>query len=111
MKRMDIDKDAETLKVSPEKAIFDLHKVRAAWVKSVPVKEEFQGQVVWEGIVQVSNIKGHPKKATRCYAWSSPIEGSSKRKFFAVLHVPPVASARDAVKAAIIQEYRQKGAN
>jgi hypothetical protein len=29
-------------------------------------------------------LEGHPK-ATRAYAWSSPIEGSDKRRFYAVL--------------------------
>jgi hypothetical protein len=33
---------------------------------------------------------------------------STKRKFFAVLHVPPVTSAKDAVSAAIVQEYKNK---
>jgi hypothetical protein len=69
----------------------------------VEVFETFQGQTVWEGIVDVFYIKGNAL-ATRCYTWSSPIEGSTKRKFFAVLHVPPVTSARDAVRAAIVQD-------
>jgi hypothetical protein len=34
--------------------------------------------------VQVFDLAGHPT-ATRAYAWSSPIEGSTKRRFFAVL--------------------------
>jgi hypothetical protein len=100
-------KDTENLILSLVKAIRDLHNVKAKWVESVLVKEEFQGRTVWEGIVEVFEIKGHPL-ATRCYAWSSPIEGSAKRTSFAVLHVPSVVSAKDAVRAAIVQEYRAK---
>jgi hypothetical protein len=51
--------------------------------------------------------KGTPT-ATRAYAWSSPIEGSDKRRFYAVLHVPPISSPADAVRAAIVQDYREK---
>ena len=51
------------------------------------------------------DLEGHPK-ATRAYAWSSPIEGSDRRRFYAVLHVPPITSAQDAVRAAIVAEHR-----
>jgi hypothetical protein len=60
---------------------------------------------VWEGIVHVFELEGHPK-TTRAYAWSSPIEGSDKRRFFAVLHQPPITSPVGAVRAAIVQERR-----
>lgn len=50
----------------------------------------------------------HPT-ATRAYAWSSPIEGSAKRRFFAVLHQPPVDGPQAAVRAAIMAEQRQAG--
>jgi hypothetical protein len=53
----------------------------------------------------VFDLKGHPQ-ATRAYAWTSPIEGSEKRRFFAVLHIPPVTSPLDAVRAAIVAEHR-----
>lgn len=90
-----------------QKAVERLHGCTARSIEIVEVEEKFQGQTVWHGIVHVFDIEGHPK-ATRCYAWSSPIEASSKRKFFAVLHVPPVISAKDAVKAAIVQQYRDE---
>lgn len=86
-----------------QKAVETLHECRAHFVETDEVVELFQGKRVWEGIVFIFDLEGHPK-ATRAYAWSSPIEGSTKRKFFAVLHVPPVTSARDAVRAAIVQD-------
>ena len=87
-------------------AVESQHGGTATLAQSVPVKETHAGAVVWEGIVHVFDLKGHPT-ASRAYAWSSPIEGSDKRRFFAVLQVPPIKSARDAVKAAIVAEQRE----
>ncbi|MDQ6701903.1 MAG: hypothetical protein M3Z96_01750 [Pseudomonadota bacterium] len=70
-----------------------------------PVCETFKGWKVWEGVVHVFELEGHPK-ATRAYAWSSPIEGSAKRRFFAVLHMGPIKSPLDAVRAAIVAEKK-----
>ena len=72
----------------------------------VVVKEEFQGQTVWDGIVQVFDLEGHPT-ASRCYAWSHEIEDSDNRRFVAVLHEGEVNSPRAAVRAAIVQEHRE----
>ena len=64
-----------------------------------------RAKTVWEGAVHVFDLSGHPT-ATRAYAWSSPIEGSTKRRFFAVLHQPPVDTPHTAVRAAIVAEGR-----
>ena len=45
-----------------------LHGVDAEYVETVPVVEEFQGETVWQGDVEVFDIRGHPK-ATRGYGW------------------------------------------
>jgi hypothetical protein len=87
-----------------KRAVEAQHGCTATLVQSVPVKETFDGQPVWEGVVSVFQIHGHPK-ANKAYAWSSPIEGSDKRRFFAVLHVPPIASPAEAVRAAIVAEH------
>ena len=73
----------------------------------IPVSETFNGQPVWEGEVHVFDLDGHPK-ATRAYAWSSPVDGSDRRRFYAVLHLGPIRSARDAVRAAIVAEHRTR---
>lgn len=65
--------------------------------------------MVWEGVVHVFRIHGHPK-ATTAYACSSPIAGSEKRRFVAVLHMPPITSPVAAVRAAIVQEHKAGGA-
>jgi hypothetical protein len=69
------------------------------------VKEVFQGQTVWEGVVHVFDLEGHPR-ATRAYAWSNSIEGTERRRFFAVLHLGRIRSPLDALRAAIVAEQR-----
>jgi hypothetical protein len=88
-----------------KQAVEAQHGCTATFVQSVPVKETFDGKTVWDGVVHVFTIHGHPK-ANKAYAWSSPIEGSDKRRFFAVLHLPPVTSPGAAVRAAIVAEQR-----
>lgn len=81
-----------------------LHGVESRHIESTPVKEMFQGQTVWEGIVEVFELHGHPS-APKVYAWSYDMEGTEKRHV-TVLHVGPIQSAVDAVRAAIVQEFR-----
>lgn len=83
-----------------------LHKAEAAHIESVPVKEMFQGKTVWEGVVEVFELHGHPK-ATRVYAWAHDTDDPERpRRHVTVLHSHPITSARDAVRAAIVQEFR-----
>jgi hypothetical protein len=86
-------------------AVEHMHTCKATLVQSVPVTETFEGKTVWEGAVHVFDLTDHPK-ASRAYAWSSPIEGSDKRGFFAVLHQRPVTSPVEAVRAAIVAEHK-----
>jgi hypothetical protein len=62
-------------------------------------------QLVWDGTVHVFDLAGHPK-ANRAYAWSHSLDGGPKRRFFAVLGIPPINGPRDAVRAAIVAEAR-----
>jgi len=83
-----------------------LHGVESEHVESVPVKETFQGQTVWEGIVEIFNLKDHPT-AHRIYAWANDTgDPKNPRHHVTVLHLHPIKSAQDAVKAAIVQEFR-----
>ena len=75
--------------------------------QTVPVRESIDGVLVWERIVHVFDLEGNPN-ATCVYAWSSPIEGSDKQRFFAVLHVGGITGLREAVRAAIVAEARRK---
>jgi len=81
------------------KAIRDLHGVEATHLRSAPVHEAFQGQTVWEGVVEVFALKGHPK-AGLAYAWSQETEDGG-RNYVAVLGIGPIRSASDAVRAAL----------
>src|SRR5438132_11781340 len=83
-----------------------LHGVDAQHVESVPVKETFQGKTVWEGVVEVFELVGHPK-APRAYAWAHDTDNPKQpQKHVTVLHIAPVTSAVAAVRAAIVQEFR-----
>jgi len=83
-----------------------LHGVEAEHVESVPIKEVFNSQTVWEGIVEVFDLHDHPK-ASRVYAWSNETgDPRNPKHHVTVLHIGPVTSAVHAVRAAIIQEFR-----
>lgn len=86
-------------------AIETQHGGTATLVQSVPVDERHNGKPVWEGVVHVFDLTDQPQ-ASRAFAWSSPIEDSSKRRFFAVLQIPPINTPTDAVRAAIVAEHR-----
>lgn len=90
-----------------QKAVEDQHGGRAVFMQSVPVDERHNGKPVWQGVVHVFELSDNPK-ATRAYAWSSPIEGSEKRRVFAVLHVGSITTPVDAVRAAIVAEHRAR---
>ena len=69
--------------------------------------EKFEGKTVWDGEVHVFDLIDHPT-AKRCYAWSHAVEDSDKRRFVAVLHKDPVNTPQKAVRAAIVQEHRER---
>lgn len=87
-------------------AVARLHGAPARWFRTVPVREEHAGAVVWEGEVEVFALKGH-SSAPRCYAWEEPPEEEGGRpRVYAVLEVPPILSAADAVRASIVARHR-----
>jgi hypothetical protein len=96
-----IEVDMDQLKQAVERQ----HGGTATFVQSVPLKETFEGAPVWEGTVAVFDLEGDTK-STRAYAWSLPIEGSSTRRFFAVLHLGAITSPVEAVRAAIVAERK-----
>lgn len=82
-----------------------LHDADSKHVASVPVKEIFQGQTVWDGVVEVFELIGHPT-ANRLYAWSHATDDpASPRRHVTVLHADKVTSPILAVRAAILQEF------
>ena len=89
--------------------IHHLHGANANHLESVPVTERFQGQTVWDGVVEVFRLTGHPK-TDKVYAWihdtGDPV---NPKRHVTVLHIPPVVSPQTAVQAVIVQEFRQHG--
>ena len=85
-------------------AVERLHNCTATYKESVGVREEFRDQIAWEGMVEVFDVD-HPDTDT-CYAWSFPVEDSDRRKFYAVLKIPPIDSPERAVRASIVKDYR-----
>jgi hypothetical protein len=81
-----------------------MHGVESKHIGSVAVTETFKGKTVWDGMVEVFELIGHPT-ASRLYAWSHDTDGPKKRHV-TVLHLSPVDSPQAALKAAIVQEYR-----
>jgi hypothetical protein len=86
--------------------IHHLHGVEARHVESVPIKEVYQGKTIWEGVVEVFDITGHPT-APRVYAWAHDTDDPKHpRRHVTVLHIPPVVTPLLAVRAALVQEAR-----
>jgi len=89
--------------------IHDLRGGKASHLDSVPITETFNGRTVWDGVVGVFLLEGHPK-ADRAYAWRHATSDSDRPwRHVTVLHIPPVVSPRTAVKAAIVQEFKKHG--
>ena len=79
-------------------AIRATHGCESLHVKSVPVVEQFEGKIAWQGTVEVFDLIGH-SKAKRAYAWT--YRDGDQNKTVAVLKLPPVDSPQTAVKVAI----------
>jgi hypothetical protein len=83
-----------------------LHGVESTHRQSVPVKEVFNGQTVWDGVVEVFELHGHAK-ASHAYAWTHATDDPKKpKRHVTVLQIPPAVSPETAVRVAIAQEFR-----
>jgi hypothetical protein len=87
-------------------AVEGMHGGTATFVQAVPVREEYEGSPVWEGVVHVFDWDSEHETAKRAYAWSSPVADGGNRRVFAVLAIPPINTPTDAVRAAIVAEHR-----
>jgi hypothetical protein len=86
-----------------------LHGVESKHVETVAVKETFEGTTVWDGLVEVFELKGH-ETAHRVYAWAHDTDDpANPRRHVTVLQLDPITSAQDAVRAAILQEVKSLG--
>ena len=85
-----------------QKTIQDLHGYKSRHGGSIAVHETCQGQTVWQGVVEVFELHGHPQAQFAC-AWSYKADDGSKR-YVAILGVPPVNSPDKAVRAYIMEQ-------
>jgi hypothetical protein len=83
-----------------------LHKCEASHTRTEAVKEVVNGQVMWEGNVEVFALLGHDQ-ALRCYAWGH-LHEDGKWEVTTVLAIPPVVSAQSAVLAAFIARVKER---
>jgi hypothetical protein len=85
-------------------AILKTHGCASEWVEEIPVTERHQGAIVWDGSVHRFRLVDHVR-AKECFAWRSETD-QGRARFYAVLLVPPIESAADAVRAAILSDFR-----
>ena len=88
-----------------QKAILDLRAT--VHVASIPVHETFQGKTAWEGIVEVFMLANYAKGLNRAYARSYKTDDGETR-YVAILGVPPINSALNAVQAYIVAEAKKQ---
>jgi len=67
------------------------------YAQSVAVKEEANGQTLWDGKVEVFDLARHPA-ARQCYAWGYKND-LGYWQYVTIARVPPVDSPRQAVQA------------
>jgi hypothetical protein len=72
----------------------------ASFARSMRVVRAGRQQSDWDGVVHLFDLKNNPR-AKRAYAWSSPIRGGTRPRYFAVLHAGRVKGPAEAVQAAI----------
>lgn len=83
-----------------------LHQCEASHSRTEAVREVVNGQVMWEGNVEVFALLGH-NQALRCYAWGH-LHEDGKWEVTTVLAIPPVVSAESAVIAAFIARVKER---
>ena len=75
----------DTHAIELKQAIESEHGGEAKFVRSVPVHESKHGRTVWNGAVQVFDLKESPTGAVRVYAWSRS-RADGQRQLYSVLH-------------------------
>jgi len=89
-----------------QRVIHKLHGATATHRESVPVRETWQGKTIWDGIVEVFDLHGHPKTDT-VYAWMHDTgKPGVPPQHVTVLHINPALTPITAVRAFIMQEIQ-----
>jgi hypothetical protein len=91
-----------------KQAVEELHDCEATYVTSQHVRESLEGRPVWDGMVTVFGVTGHPAADT-CYAWSAEDPETGRITVHAVLHYAPIQSSRDAVRTVLASKQWVEG--
>lgn len=83
-----------------------LHDSDSTHVETVPVKEVFEGETIWDGEVEVFELHDHPK-TSRVYAWTYQ-DADEPKRHVTVLQIPPATTPENAVKASIMSDYKEQ---
>lgn len=97
---------SQSLKAELSHAIERLHGCHASFREAAEVHERFGDAPVWDGLIYVFDLEGHPK-AGQCYAWAEERDEPPGRKLYTVLKVGPVDSPEKALRAAIIRDSKR----
>ena len=73
---------------------------KARFLYTIPVREVFRGNKIWDGAVWLFRLTGH-KKAKFGYAWLHPNDSCDDLKVTVVLEIPPIDSAQRAVRESV----------
>ena len=87
-------------------AVERIHRCHATYRTSIHVNHQFRGQTAWTGVVSIFDVDH--REASICFAWSASIDGSDKKRYYAVLDKPPIESAADAVWASISAVHKSR---
>lgn len=88
-----------------QKTVLDLHGYDGIHIRTIHLDEVFEGKPVCTGDVEEFLIIDHPN-AVRAYAWSYKDE-LGETKSVAILGVPPIVTAVDAVRAYVALQSRE----
>lgn len=80
-------------------AILQLHHCGAAHLKTVFVDEKFHGNTMWQGNIELFELKDHPK-AKRCFAWLHQGRGDEMQAVV-LLEKWPINSPQAAIQFAL----------
>jgi hypothetical protein len=73
----------------------------ATHIQAVSVTQIFDGRSVWGGMVHIFRLSGN-LISDIAYVWSEAGGKNEGEEIVSFLHIPPIASPRDAIKAAIV---------
>lgn len=89
------------------RAVEQMENCEARHVMSQPILELYNSSPVWDGVVETFDLKNHPQaernsfEPLRAYAWEAKND-NGENEYTVVLGLPPIKTARDAVKAAVV---------